>query len=305
MALDVKRVLWRGEWWRVLPLHQLVVGSLRELLLGVALLYALRAVERVRGSDKFAALVLVSTALHTALALALAVLLATPLALRTGAFAPVFGALAVYWRDVPPLYVLRLPGHALWRRVGGGPSDKWLVYALALQFVLCRAPMRAAPSALAGLCAGLLYRAPFMRVHEWRVPLPLHRLRPLLVSRQYEPPAYQLAHAPEGSFDSLLSALAQPLRQREQARRTRAARQRRLRQQREHLQRFLLGEAPRPQAAPQAADNGAPAQPAAVDVDELVPSLSQMGFDEQSARRALAQSNGNVEMAIELLLAGF
>eukprot|EP01108_Squamamoeba_japonica_P009608 TRINITY_DN9063_c0_g1_i1.p1 TRINITY_DN9063_c0_g1~~TRINITY_DN9063_c0_g1_i1.p1 ORF type:complete len:345 (-),score=120.47 TRINITY_DN9063_c0_g1_i1:34-1068(-) len=303
-ALDVQRVVWLGEWWRLLPLHQFAVTTTREMLLAGVLLHSFRVVERLHGSRRHAAFVVVALLVHSALVLAAAVLAAEPLAARSGPFAIVFASLALYWRDVPSTYALRIGGTS---SLLPPLTNKLFVYALAVQLVLCASPRTAATSALAGFAAGLVFRAPvFLRVANWSINLPLHRLPATLTSRQFRQPRYRIdprSTSPRelGSFEGVLQAIVQPLRERQRERReqrTRALRsrnQRNARQVRASAARATTPAALNPLMPPPPPTSYAPTR-------EQVQLFVQMGFPEAAAREALSAARGRPERALEMLL---
>ena len=147
----------------------LVCARAVSLLLALALLYRVRAVERFLGSAKLAVALALALAAHAVLALAAAALLAhraaddaAPRALTSSGPACVTTALLVlHARLVPALHHARVCGVRV--------SEKALDAALWLNLVAAEWP-RAALGVAAGLLAGWLFAADVGRVAQCRLP---------------------------------------------------------------------------------------------------------------------------------------
>lgn len=189
LQLDFSRIL--GEWqvFRLLPISQLFVLTSRELLLSIVLLHWFRGLERVYGTARFLALLAFAVFMFPLIVSVFAVLAGVALTARPGPFAPIYAAVVIFWCDTPPTFSIGGKRWA-WLRV----SDKWFVYAVALQLALAVPSRDSLVSALAGLCCGMLYRSPYVRVNRAVLRPPRWLLnRAEFTRRAYEPPVFRLA----------------------------------------------------------------------------------------------------------------
>jgi hypothetical protein len=320
LQLDLGGVLFRWQFFRLLPLSQLYVLSSRELLLCVVLLHWFRGLERIYGSARFLALLLFSLAVFPLVVASFAVVLGgVPLVARPGPFALIFASLVIFWCDVPP--TLRIGGK---RWAALGLSDKWFVYALALQLAVTVPSLDSVVSALAGICCGLLHRSPHLRMSRAVVRLPLALLqRAEFTRRTYEPPIFRNVSwhrywASGASFEELwtnahrrttpeqqarIDSMLQPFRPRTRRRapvsvlpfaRSLAPP---LQQHQQHLQ--------QPQDMPSAAPaHHQPPPLASSGLPSAVQQLVDMGFDEAAVMSALHATGSDAQAAAELLLRG-
>lgn len=147
----------------------LVCARAVSLLLALALLYRLRAVERFLGSAKLAVAAALALAVHALLCIAAALLLqhrrgasaATTTLVSSGPACLATALLVLHRRLVPALHHARVCGLRV--------SERALDAALWLNLVAAEWP-RAAPGVAAGLLAGWLFAADVGRVAQLRLP---------------------------------------------------------------------------------------------------------------------------------------
>lgn len=188
LQLDFSNILFEWQLFRLLPIAQLFVLTSRELLLSIVLLHWFRGLERVYGSARFLAFLAFSVFLFPLVVGTFAVLFGAAITARPGPFAPIFASVVIFWCDVPPTFSIGGKRWA-WLRF----SDKWFVYAVAVQLILAAPSLDSLVSALAGLCCGALYRSPYARVNRFVLRPPRWLLnRAEFTRRAYEPPVFRL-----------------------------------------------------------------------------------------------------------------
>jgi hypothetical protein len=319
LQLDLGGVLLHWQFFRLLPLSQLYVLSSRELLLCVVLLHWFRGLERIYGSARFLALLLFSLAVFPLVVASFAVVLGgVPLVARPGPFALIFASLVIFWCDVPP--TLRIGGK---RWAALGLSDKWFVYALALQLAVTVPSLDSVVSALAGICCGLLHRSPHLRMSRAVVRLPLALLqRAEFTRRTYEPPIFRNVAwhrywlASGASFEELWTNAHRRTTPEQQARidsMLQPFRPRTRRRAPVSVLPFARSPAPplqqqhhqhqQPRDMPPAAAHQPPPLASGL-LPSAVQQLVDMGFGEAAVRSALQTTGSDVQAAADLLLRG-
>ena len=170
LDLDLGRVLAHGEVWRLVT-HHLAFDSLGEAAVGLICIYRFRNLERMLGSRKFGAFVLLTCSLSSAIATAVVVSLGASrrdagvafLRLASGPYALVFGSFALYSSLVPSLRQ---------KLVGLGPvdlSDKSLTYLAGAQ-LLASGGLRSLVPGCCGLVMGAAYLADTLRLYTLALP---------------------------------------------------------------------------------------------------------------------------------------
>ncbi|KAJ2484646.1 hypothetical protein EV174_002269 [Coemansia sp. RSA 2320] len=140
---------------------QLGFSTLAETVLALALLYQLRAVERLLGSWRFAAFVVAAGMVGQALAVAVGMVLRLE-SVAMGPYVLVFACVYQFYVLVPTVLQTRVLGVV-------DVGDKWTVYATAAALV---APRLAATGvlAMAGVAASMVYDANVAGLKQWRLP---------------------------------------------------------------------------------------------------------------------------------------
>lgn len=339
LQLDLSAVIVERQLLRLVPISQLYVPTSRELLLCIVLLHWFRGLERIYGSARFLALVLFSVAVFPLVVGAFAVALGgVPLVARPGPFAAIYACLVVFWCDVPPTF-----------RIGSkrlaplGVSDKWFVYALALQLAVAVPSLDSLVSALAGLCCGILHRSPHLRMNRAVAPLPRALLqRAEFTRRTYESPVFRrvawLRYWTSSSFDDLWSSARRRGTPEQQARIDGMLQPFRIQRRRpqqpppsllplygaplapppqqpppllpapppsqQHLQQLQV-QSPQPSPPPPPPPAPTPPMPPLLPSAQLaVQRLVEIGFPPERAIFALGLTGGDVDQAADLLLSG-
>lgn len=154
MTLDAQSLKEALQPWRFFT-HQILFMTPGELLFGVVLLYSFRQQERVIGSSRFAAFVLVSCMMYTILLSSALLLYPSSQSLPSpapGPYAIIFACLLHFAFETPRIYHFQLFGFA-------HLSDKALTYFILFQFLLSHRPHSYISSVFA-LAVGLIMRLP-------------------------------------------------------------------------------------------------------------------------------------------------
>ncbi len=161
-GLDLTQTFRQGQVWRVLT-SQFVPSSGLETVLTLLLIYRFRVLERLTGTKRMAALVMLAAASNIIMQLTSLLLGVIP-RFASGPTAIIFALLFMYFVEVPYTEVLYR-----WSATAPAFTNKILVYLISMQLCLL-APASSLLSVGTGLATSLLFMAPS---------LPLHKLRPL------------------------------------------------------------------------------------------------------------------------------
>ncbi|KJE93753.1 hypothetical protein CAOG_04502 [Capsaspora owczarzaki ATCC 30864] len=147
--------------WRLLT-QPVMFSSPSELVVGAAVLYHMRVLERQYGSAKFASLVLVAGALATLLQLsAVVVVQSQAFSAASGLYGIIYALLVQFFFEVPASQPYRFCGVKL--------SHKSFAYIAAIQ-LLAVGGSSSVVSAVCGVMAGLLYRSNIASVQSLLLP---------------------------------------------------------------------------------------------------------------------------------------
>ncbi|KAG0260185.1 hypothetical protein DFQ27_003664 [Actinomortierella ambigua] len=150
------------QFWRLITSHFAFSNS-TEVLFGGFIFYHLRVIERLYGSGKYTAFLLVTVVMVTLLELA-ALVSGHTLGLNVipaGPFGVLFAALYQYSSVIPSTYEFKVFGVVL--------TDKIYMYILAFQLIWSQSP-GSIVAAACGWMAGALYRADVGGLRRWRFP---------------------------------------------------------------------------------------------------------------------------------------
>lgn len=260
--LDWERILNDGELWRLVTC-QLTFETIGVLLFGLAVLCPmLRRFEREMGSRRFGSFVVFSSTISTLLELVMAQMLPHSFFRASGPYGLLGGLLYLYHGYTPRLHP------KFFGMLGFDFSEKAVQYALVFQLLYADGWSAVVPFSC-GTAGAFLCTTPPLRLLE-----------------RYELPnfLYSLARTLSGPF---VETPPTPMRQPNPFLNSNGARQ----QQRQALRPAAMRPPPTPQF---------PVTPPAS--EEMIESLTSMGFERDAVIRTLQQCDNNVEVAANRLL---
>uniref|UniRef100_A0A7S2WHG0 UBA domain-containing protein n=1 Tax=Rhizochromulina marina TaxID=1034831 RepID=A0A7S2WHG0_9STRA len=194
LSLDAWRVLGSSEVWRLVTCH-LPFSGLSELVFGLSFLYQFRLYERMLGSAKFGAFLIIVASVASSLeTFIVGSISSVPLTVAPGPFAIIFALLALQHEITP------VTKPAMLGVLGVNFSEKAVPMCLSLPLLFSQGFASILPSSV-GFFTGWLYSQDFLGMQQFRLPRLIQDCLSFLFSRLLHE-RHALARPPPAAWPS-------------------------------------------------------------------------------------------------------